>query len=311
MASASILYPQNSEYYYYKENSGGVKKYFSVDGQNIHKKHIEKIITSIQNYDPAFMKYHLQKEMECKKKEMCDLRRKKQNLENILKEVPKKNLINTDYQKDLLLFYYIKNGAIYDYRTYISETTKQFLKEKGKDIIMEDVPCYNIPMTITISKIKKEDDILKEKFSQTNTVFLLQFHMDEIEKQYRSIQKRIKEMHIIIQKIHHIPAKNIEKLMVLYQKEKELLNFFRNKGNFDDRPGTASSSNKEKTRKYTHPDLLISLGIKDKQTFRLWIKTNHPDKHQQSKDIEHITKLFTEVTEAGRVKGYLSSGSRN
>lgn len=307
MASASILYPQNSEYYYYKEFSGGIKKYFSVDGQNVHVKHIEKIITSIQNYEPAFMKYHVQKEIQQKKEEIAKLRRKKEKLENILKEIPKENIVTADYQKDLLIFYYIKNGSIFDYRKYISDTIKKKLKEF---VIMEEQPCYTIPINIPMYKIEKENSELKEKFSRTNTILLLQSRIEELENGQNSIQKHIKELYSKIEKFRHISAINVEKLVLLYQKEKEILNFFHKKESYD-KEDVSSFSGKRNFSYHTSSELLISLGIKDKQTFRLWIKKNHPDKHQQSKDIEHITKLFTEVMQAGRQKGYLSNGMRN
>lgn len=51
--------------------------------------------------------------------------------------------------------------------------------------------------------------------------------------------------------------------------------------------------------------LLVSLGVKDKASFRVWMKANHPDKHQSSSELANINALFARALDAAKMVGYI------
>lgn len=300
MAKASVFYPQNPEYYYYKISPGGTRKYFSIDGKLIPKKEIESIEKNILNYDPHIAIFFFQKELNAlTTTEIPELEKKKKRIEKIIKHCsPNINIVN--YQKDDPQHYYTQDGNIYDYRKYISEDTNLFLKKMGESAIYKNGQCTQI--CIDIYKIKKFDLQQGENYSKMNVSRLYEPRLTAIETELCALEKKRKELHLILQKLPHIAVKDVEKLMASFHWEMNRLNASSNDASFGKKSPPPSF---KKTG-----DVLLDLGITDRSSFKIWVKKNHPDRHQSSRNLEEITKQFMRVTEAARKKGYLGNGGK-
>lgn len=298
MANATIRYPQNSEYYYYKLSPGGTKKYFSVDGKSITKKDIEKIEEEIQNYDPLYALYFLKKELErLTKEDKMELQKRKNKWKHIVDSfsegIPSEASL---HQKNNTEHYYIKNGIIYDYRKYISDSSNEFLKKLGEPPVHMDNLCTFIPIEVEIFKIKELDAIKGEIYSKTNIVKIYNEQIKNIREELLSLEKKRKEILSKLHRFPHISLKDIEKLTESFHRELEFLNKIQK----DVPPPSFKKTG----------DILLDLGITDRNSFKIWVKKNHPDRHQSSKKLEEITKQFMRVTEAARKKGYLGNGGK-
>jgi hypothetical protein len=233
--------------------------------------------------------------------------KKIRNYEKILDLISKSDLVDFDYSDDANpQFFYKRKEKVYDYRFYISMNTKFFLFEnkliRSPGKIKEKI-SVNFP-----ENISEFDFDLGEKFSKTN---IFREYLEKIEKiknspRYVKINNKIIFLH---KKLSDLNSQGF--FTKSHQTEELIKNFKRefNELNFPD-------FKKEVPPKYNPPpkkeDLFVKLKIHNKDDFRIWMKKNHPDKNhnRNEEDLKALTKLFCEVTEEGRKKGYLSNGSQ-
>jgi hypothetical protein len=304
-------------FYYYKGASLSKRRYYSIDGKKLDETKIPpSLLDKIKPYPPIYSFVDLKD----------NVRRKQLDLEELCAKVDlyKKvteyfgdpsGFIDVDYNDTETIYknlYYVKETkrksshlVICSYRFYISEThslrlAQMGIVKKGGVKTEKIVPPRNIPIHHR-ETLEPFDPIRGEKFSQTN---IFQKYWEKIRKLEFRIKYGTRSLHANAAKMEKSPYKNTSEADVIRVKTErdkllhEYLDFIRTN------PQPKKEA-KPEPKVYAGNDLLVQLQITDKRSFWVWMKANHPDKHQGSPDIQNINAVFARALQAARAKGYI------
>lgn len=307
--------PSEESFYYYKGVSFSKRRYYSVDGKKMDSSKLTpQLLMKIKEYPDIYSFVDLKMSHSKKEEELGLLCTKVDLYQKVLEYFGALEFRLDEHAAKQVYYWKERKGkkekdtaTVYDYRFYICAAHFQRLAEMGviknarSKLEKRAYPSATKDPAFSPEDVSPFHEETAERFSQWN---ILRKYEEKIAK----LQKRITLLKINIEssfhKINASPYRNIS-LSDIHRVQKERETLIQQYLAFIGEKSQPKKEIKPNARACDANDLLVQLKITDKRSFWVWMKANHPDKHQGSPDIQQINAVFARALQAARAKGYM------